>query len=127
MSEGQSYTYPDKLGYGETFMFGVRIMFAELGEDGLKKEFEDLVDMLGWFIRPYLEEAGQWTKWEETSEEGLDIDRGEDPVRWGKAKRKRCEDKMGLIMGMAKEMGILIKRVPNHDPDMEYYNDLGGE
>jgi hypothetical protein len=127
MAEPQSYSYPDKLGYGETFMFGVRVMFAELGQDGLTGEFEDIVDMLGWFVRPYLEESGKWESWLDVSTEGIEIDKGEDPHNWGRAKRRRCEGKMGLIMNQAKDMGILIKRVPAHDPDMEYYNDLGGE
>lgn len=127
MADNQSYSYPDKLGYGETFMFGVRVMFSELGQDGLVKEFEDLVDMLGWFIRPYLEEDGKWESWEEASKDGIDLDKGDDPITWGRAKRRRCETKMGLIMNQAKSMGILIKRVPAHDPDMDYYTDLGGE
>jgi hypothetical protein len=131
MVESQSYSYPDKLGYGETFMFGVRVMFSELAQDGLVNEFEDLVDMLGWFTRPYLEEDGKWAggedTWTEISKDGIGIDKGEDPLGWGQAKRRRCEGKMGLIMDQAKRMGILIKRVPAHDPDMAYYTDLGGE
>lgn len=127
MVENQSYSYPDKLGYGETFMFGVRCMFSELAQDGLTGEFEDVVDMLGWFVRPYLEEDGKWEEWETASEDGVEIEKGDDPVEWGRAKRRRCESKMGLVMNMAKEMGILIKRVPAHDPDMGYYSDLGGD
>jgi hypothetical protein len=127
MAENQSYSYPDKLGYGETFMFGVRAMFSEICQDGLTGEFEDAVDLLGWFVRPYLEESGKWDTWIETSKDGIEIDQGEDPKGWGQAKRRRCEGKMGLVMNEAKDMGILIKRVPAHDPDMAYYHDLGGE
>lgn len=106
-------------------MFGVRVMFSELAGDGLDEEYEDIVDMLGWFVRPYLEESGKWETWEEASKDGIDIDRGEDNLEWGRAKRRRCEAKMGLIMNQAKDMGVLIKRVPAHDPDMDYYNEIG--
>lgn len=122
----QSYSYPDKLGYGETFMFHIRVMSSELAADGLDAEFEDLIDMAGWLLRPYLEEDDKWEKWEEVSKHGADIVKT-DQVKWGLAKRFRCAEKMGLIMGVAKDMGLLIKRVGKHNPDMEYYNQLSGE
>ena len=49
MAGGANYSYPDKLGYGETVMFHLRRMSSEMAADGLDNEFEDLVDMLdGW-------------------------------------------------------------------------------
>lgn len=122
----QSYSYPDKLGYGETFMFHIRVMSSELAQDGLDAEFEDLIDMAGWLLRPYLEEDDKWQKWEEVSKHGADITKAE-KMKWGIAKRYRCAEKMGLIMGVAKDMGLLIKRVGKHNPDMEFYNQLSGD
>lgn len=122
----QSYSYPDKLGYGETFMFHIRVMSSELATDGLDNEFEDLIDMAGWLLRPYLEEANQWDKWTEVSKHKIEVKKADDPVEWGRAKRYRCEEKMGLIMGAAKDMGLLIKRVGKFNPDMDYYDQLEG-
>jgi hypothetical protein len=121
----KSYSYPDKLGYGETFMFHIRVMSSELATDGLDAEFEDLIDMAGWLLRPYLEEEGKWEQWEEISKHGVEIIKT-DIMSWGIAKRFRCAEKMGLIMGVAKDMGLLIKRVGKFNADMEYYNDLSG-
>jgi len=127
MAENTSYSYPDKLGYGETFMFHIRVMSSELGTDGLDNEFEDLIDMAGWLLRPYLDELDLWKKWQDISKHKIDLLKAEDPVEWGRAKRHRCEEKMGLIMGAAKEMGLLVERVRKFDPDMDYYNQLQGE
>lgn len=120
----QSYSYPDKLGFNETFMFHIRVMSSELATDGLDNEFEDLVDMAGWLLRPYLEEAEKWSKWTEVAEHKVDLLKADDPVAWGKAKRYRCEEKMGLVMNMAKDQGLLMKRVEKFKPDMDYYNQL---
>lgn len=107
-------------------MFHIRVMSSELAGDGMDAEFEDLVDMAGWLLRPYLEEEGKWERWEEVSKHGADILPTE-MVKWGLAKRFRCAEKMGLIMGVARDMGLLIKRVGKFDPDMEYYGDLAGD
>jgi hypothetical protein len=121
---GQQYSYPDKLGFGETLMFHIRVMSSELAEDGLDNEFEDLVDMAGWLIRPYLSED-EWEEWEEVSQDDLDVLKEDDSIKWGKAKRRRCEGKMRLIMKVMQDNGLLLKRVSRHEPDMEYYNELG--
>lgn len=43
----QNYCYQDKLGFGETIMFHLRVMSHELATDGLDNEFWDLVDHFG--------------------------------------------------------------------------------
>lgn len=119
----QNYTYPDKLGFGETLMFHIRVMSHELAQDGLDNEFEDLVDFLCYLVRPYFDDQ-QKAIWIKCSAHEIDIKRTEDPDRWGKAKRKRCDDKMDLAMEVLQTKGLLLSKVPSHDPDMEYYNDL---
>ena len=105
-------------------MFHLRVMSHELATDGLDNEFEDLIDMVGWLVRPYLEEAGDWAKWEEIAKTGLDILQADDPILWGKKKRIRCEGKMALVMGAMHKNGLLLKRVQKFDPEMEYYSNL---
>jgi hypothetical protein len=123
----QSYSYPDKLGFGETLMFHIRVMSHELATDGLKNEFEDLVDMAGWLIWPYLKEDGKDEKWNEIAKDDIEVQKPDDPLRWGKAKRRRCEGKMHLIMGAMHKNGLLLKRVKSFDPDLEYYSDISGD
>lgn len=119
----QNYTYPDKLGFGETLMFHIRVMSHELAQDGLDNEFEDLVDFLGWLVRPYFDDK-QKLAWKEHSSYKIDLKRTEDPDEWGRAKRERCDRKMELGMDVLHTKGLLLTKVPTHDPDMEYYNDL---
>lgn len=119
----QNYTYPDKLGFGETVMFHIRVMSHELAQDGLDNEFEDLVDFLGWLVRPYFDD-NQQKEWGIATKIKVDVKRSEDPYEWGKAKRERCDKKMEIAMEVLHTKGLLLSRVPSHDPDMEYYQDL---
>jgi len=120
----ESYTYPDKLGYGETIMFHIRCMSSELGQDGMDKEFEDMVDFLGLLVWPYLGEDER-KEWDEVAKDGLEHDISTEPILWGKAKRRRIQGKTRIAMGILDKKGLLLKKIASHDADMEYYNDLG--
>ena len=119
----QNYTYPDKLGFGETLMFHIRVMSHELAQDGLDNEFEDLVDFLNYLVRPYYDDQQNKT-WKDLNQYEIDVTKADDPIKWGKAKRFRCDGKMELAMDVLNTKGLLLSKVPTHDPDMEYYNDL---
>jgi len=116
---GSNYTYPDKLGYGETLMFHIRCMSSELANDGLDNEFEDMVDMLGWLVWPYFKD-GDRQAWEQAAKDGLDVPKGQDPLEWGRAKRRRVEAKMTLAMTTLETNGLLLKKVQEFDPEFHY-------
>jgi len=121
-----SFAYPDKMSFRETIMFHIRCMSSELASDGLKNEYEDMVDMLGWLLWTLMDEETR-TKWGEAESHEEDLIRTDDVIAWGKAKRHRCQEKMRLAMGSLDKAGLLHKKVREHDPDMEMFNDLPTE
>jgi hypothetical protein len=116
----ETYTYPDKMSFRETVMFHIRCMSSELSADGLDNEFEDMVDMLGWLTWSLMEKE-QRTQWDDYDAHLRDIQRAEDPIKWGKAKRRRCRDKMRLVMDVLDGAGLLHKKVQEFDPEAAYH------
>ena len=119
MAEGQ-YSYPDKMSYSETVMFIIRAMAVELANDGITAEYEDMVDFLGDFVHPYLEESGKGKSWEEYEAIGKGFDQVEDNVDWLIAKRERCRKKMRLIMGQLADSDLLFRRHKIHKAEKDY-------
>jgi len=115
---GQNYTYPDKLGFGETLMFHLRAMSMELASDGLDEEFEDMIDLLMWILNPYIEEDGKAQNVKDANDHGATFART-DIINWGPAKRERCRLKMEIAMGTMHKHGLLLKRVPDFENEFD--------
>lgn len=114
------YTYPDKLGFGETLMFTLRVMANELASDGLEKEYEDLVDHLCYLMSPFIAEVEKTEEWEEIERIGEGLTREKDLVEWSKAKRERIRKKMVLCLDLMQKYKLLLRRHQTFDTEYDY-------
>lgn len=120
MAEGGQYSYPDKMSYSETIMFIIRAQAIELAQDGITEQYEDMVDFLGDFVWPFMDESGKGDDWEEFEKIGKDIDMVEDRDRWLEAKRERCRKKMRVIMEQLHQDGLLFRRHRVHKFEADF-------
>lgn len=120
MAEGGQYSYPDKMSYSETIMFIIRAQAIELAQDGITEQYEDMVDFLGDFVWPFMDESGKGKAWETFEKIGKDIDMVEDRDRWLEAKRERCRKKMRVIMEQLHADGLLFRRHRVHKFEADY-------
>lgn len=114
------YSYPDKLGFGETLMFTLRVMANELATDGLEEQYEDLVDHLCYIMSPFVKEAGKIDEWDEIEEIGQDLDRERDLMKWSKAKRERVRKKMIMCMDLMQKHKLLLRRHQTFGMELDY-------
>lgn len=120
MAEGGQYSYPDKMSYSETVMFIIRAQAIELSQDGITEQYEDMVDFLGDFVWPFMNETGKGEEWDEFEKIGEDLDMVEERAEWLLAKRKRCRKKMRIIMEQLHEDGLLFRRHRVHKHEADY-------
>lgn len=114
------YSYPDKLGFGETLMFTLRVMANELASDGLEEQYEDLVDHLCCIMSPFIKEADKIKEWEGFEEIGRDLVREHDLIEWSKAKRERVRKKMMLCMDLMQKHKLLLRRHQTYGTEYDY-------
>lgn len=114
------YSYPDKLGFGETLMFTLRVMANELATDGLEEQYEDLVDHLCFIMSPFIKEADKIEEWDEVEEIGQDLDREKDLTKWSKAKRERVRKKMIMCMDLMQKHKLLLRRHQTYGTEFDY-------
>jgi hypothetical protein len=115
----ENYTYPDKLGFGETIMFTIRVMSHELATDGMDEQYEDLVDHLGWLLMPLIKGDEKKKLWDVAMLHKIDAKKTE-ILEFSRAKRERIALKMDIIMDILHKNGLLLKRVQTFDTEFDY-------
>lgn len=93
-------------------------MFKESAQDGFDKEFEDVVDLMGFMISPLIKKADKWDEWETIEKHGSEIPIT-DTVKTNRAKRQRIRDKMILVMEILNDNKLLLKSIGSHKWDFD--------
>lgn len=94
----------------------------ELSAQGLKAEYEDMLDHELLTLWPLAKEKGRDQELKKLLYSGLDEpDRSIDRLAWAKQKRIRCWDKKMLAMELAHDHFPLINRTPDFSADMDEY------
>jgi len=115
---GDGFTYQDKLSFKETLMFHVRAMSKELSAEGLRGEYEDMVDTLVYMVWTYMDEDER-ARFDDYDTHQVDVQPG-DKVKYGRARRYRVRQKMTLAFQVLRRMRVLIDEVPDFGFEGEY-------
>jgi hypothetical protein len=122
----ESFQYPGGNDLLITLNFGWQCQIRELATDGLKAEYEDMLDDQLLTLWPLADDRGP--EIDGLLESGLnEPDKSIDKIGWAREKRKRCWQKKKLIMELAHAHFPLVQRVPDYSADMDEFQKFMGK